>query len=178
MYYPTRHSAMQLPWYQLTTVRIGVLEFSNWLAILRDAPNLVDGIFEVQDDGDDIDYPAQPIFVPPLNYLQSLTIVGFSYSADPAVPMDVLDSLTAPALKSLDLQFPQNRAPMDTSPCLRFATRSTFQLHTLVLSFIATPTGIIQCLKVVPSLVLLKIAHLSGLNLNTIFTQLTNDFPP
>ncbi|KAJ7706930.1 hypothetical protein B0H17DRAFT_1125734 [Mycena rosella] len=178
VYYPAPHSSMQLlPWHQITTVCIGELEFSIWLAILRDATTIVDGTFGVQSD----DSPAQPIFVPPLNHLQSLTIVGFAFSASPTVPMEVLDSLTAPALKSLTLDFPHDfTTALDTSPFLRFATRSTFQLHSLVLSFMATPPGIIQCLKAVPSLVLLKIQLMGGvIDVNPIFRRLTeSDFLP
>ncbi|KAJ7706949.1 hypothetical protein B0H17DRAFT_1034919 [Mycena rosella] len=154
MYYPTHHSSVQLPWHQITTFRISSIQFSDCLAILRDGTNVVDATFDVEaDDSDRLS--VQPISVPPLIHLLSLTVVGSEESGQ--LPTDLLHFLTAPALKNLTLDF-CHVGDLDISPFILFVSRSSIRLHTLSLSLELTPDAIIQCLQVLPSLAYLKMA--------------------
>ncbi|KAJ7706933.1 hypothetical protein B0H17DRAFT_1034873 [Mycena rosella] len=184
-YHRVRHTTTQLPWHQITTLRAASISFDNCLAILRDATNLVDGTFEVGNERpDSLTEPVPDTLQLRMTHLQSLTLVGMRALASPIAPMHVLKYLTAPALKSLTLQFtPSDHDPavdLNTSPFLSFIFRSSCQLHTLVLSLVATPDAIIRCLNLLPSLVVLKILPLRVADIHTVFLQLTGhpDFLP
>ncbi|KAJ7461660.1 hypothetical protein FB451DRAFT_1268774 [Mycena latifolia] len=168
----TYHSNIQLPGHQITIFRTHAISFPDCLAFLRDCPNLVDGIFVVIDGHS----PTQPISVPPLIHLQSLIIVGLQQTAPQKVPIDVLDSLRAPALKSLVLRFPPSHrsAPSDAQPFLSFVSRSSFQLQRLVL-FFAPAAAVTQYLPVLASLVHLRLEPLRIVDANAIFPQLTGN---
>ncbi|KAJ7137861.1 hypothetical protein C8R44DRAFT_766367 [Mycena epipterygia] len=175
-----RGTRLQLPWQQLTKFRTNHTGFTLCLEIFRDASNLIDGTFKLEDFGEDS--PAPAITIPPLVHLRSLTLAGgqLFLTGIGIAPMAILDYLKAPALKNLTLKFPRCPDALDVSPFLSFTSRSSFQLHTLALSFIPKAESLIQCLEVLPSLVHLKIEPPDPRHMNTIFAHFTGntDFLP
>ncbi|KAJ7461661.1 hypothetical protein FB451DRAFT_1562906 [Mycena latifolia] len=175
-YHPGRHSRVQLPWNQLITFRTGDIVVSSCFEVLRDASNLRDGTFEFWD----YDSSTLPITILRLAHLRSLAlteVISFETLAA-AKPLAILDCLEAPALESLTLRLPHDPdsvPALDTSLLVSFVTRSSLQLHTLVLSLTPTADFVIQCLKVLPSLVHLKIEPMHAVDMNTIFPQLIGD---
>ncbi|KAJ7706909.1 hypothetical protein B0H17DRAFT_1192465 [Mycena rosella] len=161
--------SLHIPWDQITVYRMTCSNFRTCIQILPYLLNLVNGTFEV----DRYNSPTEPISVPPLLRLQSLTVVGSGRS----VPMHILDYFTAPALKTLTLRFPHYR-PMvasETAPLISFASRSSFQLHTMSLSLVLTADAVVQCLEALPSLAHLKIMiePLRADYMSAVFRQLT-----
>ncbi|KAJ7706921.1 hypothetical protein B0H17DRAFT_1125726 [Mycena rosella] len=151
IYHPV---GLHIPWNQITVNRMTCRNFRTCIKILPYLPNLVNGTFEV----DRYNSPTEPISVPPLLRLRSLTVVGSGESGE-SVPMHILDHFTAPSLKTLTLRFPYHR-PMvasETAPLISFASRSSFQLQTLSLSLALTAEAVVQCLEALPSLARLKV---------------------
>ncbi|KAJ7685547.1 hypothetical protein DFH06DRAFT_1158800 [Mycena polygramma] len=170
---------VQLPWHQLTKFRTYAIGIARCLEILRDAPNLVTGIFEIQD----FDSPPLPQAVLLLTQLQSLRLGKSEADGVDPLPMTVLNCLEAPALKSLTLAFGNAQdEDLDVFPFLSFAARSSFQLHALALSRLPVTTStLIGCLKATPSVVHLKFQprHV-GVDINVLLLLLTRhpDFLP
>ncbi|KAJ6531255.1 hypothetical protein B0H19DRAFT_1190972 [Mycena capillaripes] len=172
-------SQIRLPWHQLTGFRTYNIGISRCLEILRDAPNLIHGIFEIQD------YNSPPLPHTVLSHatLQSLRLGRARDVGADELPITVLNCLKAPALKSLTLMFGDALGQVsDMSPFLSFVSRSSFQLHTLALSLMpATTDTLIECLKATSSVVHFKFQppHL-GFDFNSLLCRFTghSDFLP
>lgn len=175
VYSPRCHTARpnpKLPWSQLTTFRADTIDLALCIRILHSASNLRDATFHITDIGP---LPL-PNHLPPLNHLQSLTVGGIEYPGAATAPLSILEGLTTPALQKLTLMFPYFKWVTDISPFLSFASRSSFQLQALTMSFMPTTTEIlIQCLDAIPSLLHLKIQPGFHVDMNTIFAQLTGN---
>ncbi|KAJ7868298.1 hypothetical protein B0H13DRAFT_2670318 [Mycena leptocephala] len=172
---------IQLPWHQLTSFRSdNIIQYRSFLEILHCASNLVDGRFGILSHVSGSELPKTVV---PLPQLQSLSLE----EEDPDFwepLMTVLDCLKAPSLKNFALFVPHHsfhsRNSTDISPFLSFVSRSSFQLHTLVLSNMPETTELlIQCLKATPSVVHLKLQP-NHLVINTTIAQFTGhaDFLP
>ncbi|KAJ7772964.1 hypothetical protein DFH07DRAFT_802059 [Mycena maculata] len=168
--------SLRLPWSQLTLFRADEVALSCCLEVLRHTSNLVNATLHFGTE----DSPSG-VSLPPLIHLRSLTLCGPWSNGEKALSA-VLDSLTVPALKTLTLRFPYNlRLPFDISPFVGLSLRSSFQLQTLVLYHMPTTTeALIQCLKVVPSIVHLKIGPTYRVDMKQIYTRLarSTDFLP
>ncbi|KAJ7685712.1 hypothetical protein DFH06DRAFT_1289492 [Mycena polygramma] len=173
----------QLPWHQLTTLWCGFVSLSACLQILRDASNLLNGNFQVEDDPSTL-----PISIVQHSHLQNLELGAADQDEDRLFynPMPLLKCFTIPSLKSLTLDFPWSRGvtipPADTSPFLSFMSRSSCQLHTLSLSDMPTTSdNLVECLKATPSLVHLKLTPVPiSADMDAVFAQCTGsvDFLP
>ncbi|KAJ7766802.1 hypothetical protein B0H16DRAFT_1717139 [Mycena metata] len=161
---------IRLPWHQLTSFQTDTIDVSACLKVLRDAPNLAEASFAwIKNDHSS----SPPNAITPLNNLKSLKLGKGLASAEP-FPMGILDSLKAPALKSLTLQSGFNDHYPLASSILSFISRSSCQLHTLKLSHIPTSTAaLIEFLEATPSLQNLKLHPPWTANLNALFTQFT-----
>ncbi|KAF8205653.1 hypothetical protein K438DRAFT_1818205 [Mycena galopus ATCC 62051] len=166
-------SPIHFPWAQITTFRTSDITVSSCLEILGNASNLVNGTFDFRSGA------VPTISVLSLEYLQSLALSELLAGDRHKIPMNVLSCLKTPALNSLALQFSDVYAstyPQDLSPFLSFVSRSAFHLRSLALSLMPMTTdGLINCLKVVPSLVHLKLEPYVFLDVNTLFSQLAGD---
>ncbi|KAJ7706973.1 hypothetical protein B0H17DRAFT_1125767 [Mycena rosella] len=153
VYHPLQSSNMQVPWHQITTLRMTRIALSDCLAILRDGTNVVVVTFDVDEDSSS---PIQPISLPPLVHLHSLNVLRSEGLGQ--LSINLLHFLTAPALKNLTLQF-WHVGDLDISPFISFASWSSFQLYTLVLSLTLSTDFIYiaRSLKELPSLAYLKI---------------------
>ncbi|KAJ7024333.1 hypothetical protein C8F04DRAFT_1132180 [Mycena alexandri] len=163
---------IRLPWHQLTTFQTDNIDVSACLKVLRDASKLVEASFAwIENDHS----PSLSNATIPLLNLKSLKLGQESASAE-TFPMGILDSLKAPALKSLTLQsIEHNHTPASNiSPFLSFISRSSCQLHTLKLRLIPMSTAaLIECLEATPSLRNLKLQPMWPVNSKAIFTQFT-----
>ncbi|KAJ7143101.1 hypothetical protein C8R43DRAFT_954244 [Mycena crocata] len=143
---------------------------SACLNILCRAANLIHGTFDILTPDATIS-----IAIPPLVHLQSLTL--FKTGAE-----RILNSLTAPALKTLklrphDMHHPAALSGNDAVPFLSLLARSSFQLHTLVLADMAVTTdALIECLNATPTVVHLKLIPIYLLvDMDTVFARFTRD---
>ncbi|KAJ7200080.1 hypothetical protein B0H12DRAFT_1244514 [Mycena haematopus] len=179
VYIPTYTTRIQLPWQQLTTFRTDHIEIENCLEFFRHASNLVEARVIISAYHSSA-LPTDTIF--PLLQLQTLNLGGETHNG--AMKMTVLKCLKTPALKTLALGSLRSdgRLHYDTSPFLSFVSQSSFQLHTLMLSFVpATVDALIKCLKATPSVVHLKLQIRPFMtNMNKLFAKLTGhrDFLP
>ncbi|KAK7038090.1 hypothetical protein R3P38DRAFT_2904379 [Favolaschia claudopus] len=158
-----------LPWHQLTSFGSNRVDIEDCFNLLRHGADLVNLYLGVPPYGPSI-LPAQCFSLP---RLESLTLVGI----DRHVPFSLLGCLKTPALKTLHVGFHYDSDAVslsDISSFTSFATKSSFQLHTLTLSLIpSTMDAVIECLKVTPSVVDLKLQlfHLIG-QLNPLLTKM------
>ncbi|KAJ7908909.1 hypothetical protein B0H13DRAFT_2495475 [Mycena leptocephala] len=144
---------VQIPWHQITRFQTNHIEISQCLAILRNAPDLVDAEFRIQS------YISSelPNTIFQLNQLHSLTLCG-DKAPHSMTPTAFLNCINAPALKTLALGSPFLSGWHDLSPLRSFASRSSFQLHTLTLSNVPEASNtLIACLHDTPTLVHLNL---------------------
>ncbi|KAJ7685645.1 hypothetical protein DFH06DRAFT_1029461 [Mycena polygramma] len=166
---------IQLPWHQLTTVCCYDVPIHSCLQILRDSPNLLDGDFQVQLEGNP---SALPSSILQHNHLQRLEL-GTTYDDLDANrnPMTILHCLKIPGLQNLTVDFfdLQLLPPTHISSFLSFVSRSSCQLHTLNLAYMpTTPDALIECLKATPALVHLKLTlrpTYPVVDMDTVFTH-------
>ncbi|KAJ7685642.1 hypothetical protein DFH06DRAFT_48335 [Mycena polygramma] len=178
-----RHSPrLQLPWSQLTKLRCDNVPIPSLLGILRDCSNLLDGNSQV-----DVDPSALPLSVLHHSCLQRLELGPvYQNSVMTRNVMPVLDCLKIHGLQSLTLKFPFyfTIPTTDMSPFLSFISRSSCQLHALILAGVPTTSdALIECLKATPSLVHLKLTFRPNhflVDANTVFTHFSGpaDFLP
>ncbi|KAJ7154283.1 hypothetical protein C8R46DRAFT_448588 [Mycena filopes] len=153
---------VQVPWDQLHKFSCVTITPSSCTRILRNSPNLLDAVF-----GRIYGPRSNSRVVHPR--LQSLT-VGMPCDLDEP---HLLDSLTAPALKSLVIRVPV-RPPIAAS-FTSFISRSSIQLHSLAL--LPAPKiadGLIACLKAASSVVHLRISPPNVEEADALFVQLTD----
>ncbi|KAJ7161461.1 hypothetical protein C8R43DRAFT_1105101 [Mycena crocata] len=152
-----------LPWQQITTFQVDDIPVVPCLKILRDAQNLVDGIFDIFDE----DPSSSSTSMIPRMHLRSLSVLGTDV-------VDVIKCLKVPALTCLRLDLDLERETMETHAFLSFASRSSFHLHTLILNCQPTDMeALVQCLQAVPSLIHLKLRLQDVSDMNAIFASLT-----
>ncbi|KAJ6531144.1 hypothetical protein B0H19DRAFT_1190569 [Mycena capillaripes] len=175
--YPTV-PPMQFPFAQITAFQTYHITLSSCLEILTNAPNLIDGTFEIENRNASTVSPS----VISLDHLESLALAGMLVNEADILPMTLLECLKTPALKNLTLQFVYLYGShtwshsWSVTPFLSFLSRSSIQLQSLALSLMLTTTeSLIQCLKAIRSLVDLKLEPLRVVDMDVIFTKLTGD---
>ncbi|KAJ7766740.1 hypothetical protein B0H16DRAFT_1522390 [Mycena metata] len=182
LYVNTYAPQIQVPWCQLTSLRVGDIDLLWCLHILRDSSNLLKATVEMR-----CDPVALPNVIVEHSYLQNLAF-GVSLLGpleDKNTPMPILGCLKTPALKSLTLEFLDRSEDNHTGPIapfLSFLSRPSIRLHTLGLSCMPVlMDDLLQCLQAVPSLVQLRLRPiLNVVNLDPLFSRLTgqSDFLP
>ncbi|KAF7337914.1 hypothetical protein MVEN_02014600 [Mycena venus] len=171
---PIYNPHIQVPWYQLTTLRIANISVPGCIEILRNASNLLDGTFEVAGNPPDV-----ATSIVHHNSLRKLSLGAMINQDHNVNPMPVLSFLNIPGLKSLTLEFRNwdTTGAEDVSTFSSFVSRSSAQLDTLALSSMpATTQDLIECLKATPSLRNLKLDPAHRLvNMDRVFSQFTGD---
>ncbi|KAJ6501996.1 hypothetical protein C8R45DRAFT_975041 [Mycena sanguinolenta] len=169
---------IHLPRHQLTGFGSQNMDVPPFWGFMQDAPNLVECSTSIRQ----CDPSALPRTVLSLPKLQSLTLDSAGTQPYILDAGPVLNFLNTPALKTLSLSC-SNRAlhtfpSLDISPLLPFVARSSFQLHTLSLSFFQTTTStLVECFRAMPSLLHLKLKPIR-IDVDGLLIKLRSEFLP
>ncbi|KAJ6501993.1 hypothetical protein C8R45DRAFT_606633 [Mycena sanguinolenta] len=173
---------IHLPRRQLTAFGSQNMDVTPFWGFVRDASNLVECIISIRQCDPSV-LPRTVLSLPKLQSL-ALGLAGARLYPNDVAPTDLLNVLNTPALKSLSLagSYRASRAwdpNQDITPIQPFVARSSFQLHSLSLSFFQTtiPT-LSQCLRAMPSLVHLKLKPIYIDFSNLLFELRSNQIVP